>query len=444
MDASDEFKFVVVSNHHPHSRKGQEGEASSTSGSLRSVPVCIYNSNKNLQLQFLWSKAFSLFQSKRPVYKAVSGINYQACGSSGIALRAKSSSHSHLSRLSPSRMETGTGGKCKEVEEANEVVPVAAPRRRTVKNSKAGGGRPVSLCISGGEKPQGDDNCGNQAFHLRLRRSQSLRSSGSCCIDSALQSNVGSGVRLSSPTFSAGERGDSPTSACDNLDSGLDTWNGRTLTEGMKPKSKPKNPSQIVCTISQKIPTNDYEVDSLEKAGNRTVVLINGSYCNEKCQPYPESDEYECMSEIDLNSEGSDKEKFQNQPAHNELDSLDLTLFETIGNKGADISLMEEHLYDTVCSEDGNNSSLSCSGNFDTSHNGTSCVYINGNARSWSDAGSEFEFKAISAENETSNTTTSTIIIIIAIIHCFLDFVFVVKGPVVAFRKCYRCFSFSS
>jgi len=112
MDASNEFRFVVPSEGlHKKSRQLLNSETADSSSSDRTVPVCVYNTNKNLKLRFLWDRAFKLLHSNRTIYRAVSGINYQDYGgggttsrsecirSSGISLRAKSLSHSHLSGL---------------------------------------------------------------------------------------------------------------------------------------------------------------------------------------------------------------------------------------------------------------------------------------------------------------------------------------------------------
>jgi hypothetical protein len=121
MDASDEFRFVVVNGTlHNNNKKHTESSGGET-GLDRSVPVCVYNTNKNLKLRFLWDRAFKLFHSHRTIYRAVSGINYQDYGgggggttsrsecirSSGITLRAKSLSHSHLSGLGEVMESTG-------------------------------------------------------------------------------------------------------------------------------------------------------------------------------------------------------------------------------------------------------------------------------------------------------------------------------------------------
>lgn len=217
MDASDEFKFVVVSG---RTRSGQSSAAplqtkSSSVENLRSVPVCLYNTNKNLKLQFLWNRAFKLLHSHRTVYKAVSGIHYQNCGgtwsrsgtsrSGGISLRAKSLSHSHLSGLEEIMEQPGTSqdegttrirsNNINEIAHHEDRVPVVpVPRKKTV--CRSGGGRNTDatkqrLIASGerGEKPscdegRMDDNCismGNNILAplpVHLRRTQSTRSCG--------------------------------------------------------------------------------------------------------------------------------------------------------------------------------------------------------------------------------------------------------------------------
>lgn len=249
-----------------------------------------------------------------------------------------------------------------------------------------------------------------------------------------------------------------------NLDSGLDTWKATTRSPSPHPRSsgmKPKlrDSSGIVCTISQRLPSDgggekneEQETvearsptsirfdDSLELCrkmnhhhspvgnGNTTVVLINGCFEIESCQNFDQNQhqhdslnlsDYDYMSEIDLNSEpGSDKvgegDKCQrggpikninpsNPSCENELDSLDLTLFESARKAGSSAIVYatrmteaceqnDEPLYDTVCSSEDNNgdrSHLSTFGNSNyNSSSGGSGVYVN----AWSDAGSEFEF----------------------------------------------------
>lgn len=112
MDASDEFRFIsgsTPSSVHRQRRNESGGSenaghaAALTTNSLRSVPVCVYNENRSFKLRFFWDKAFKLFHSHRPVYRAVSGINYQDCGTIGSCNTAT------LPETSPFGSSSGTG-----------------------------------------------------------------------------------------------------------------------------------------------------------------------------------------------------------------------------------------------------------------------------------------------------------------------------------------------
>lgn len=127
MDATDEFRFInttaVPSSSTSSSRRTRKGgshaedgapttsTSASSTNSLRTVPVCVYNENRSFKLRFFWDKAFKLFHSHRPVYRAVSGINYQDCGTIGGAgstapdgtslVKLRSQSHQQLNRIVP-------------------------------------------------------------------------------------------------------------------------------------------------------------------------------------------------------------------------------------------------------------------------------------------------------------------------------------------------------
>ena len=231
----------------------------------------------------------------------------------------------------------------------------------------------------------------------------------------------------------------------------IPSWNG--VTEEAVPMQMHRSEEAPSPTPVRKSKSGS---SSNNNSNNKTVVLLNNSGESEGeesgCEEtgfLPFSDDYdvECMSEIDLNSDTDSgagvedeshlsvqelKMKFLLSHSHinsqfpptrsflypdnNELDSLDLTLFETRQQEqrsflrelkamqdleeassslsSSSIQRMmscdcgtDSHFYDTVAHPDGSETGTYCSGN--NGSGDSAGLYWN-----WSDAGSEFEFMA--------------------------------------------------
>lgn len=555
MDASDEFQFIAAaagssSSLTPKKKKttgnysnGATAENEPTDS--RHVPVCMYNSNKNIKLRFIWDKAFKLFQSHRPVYKAISGINHQDYGTIGpsnisdslttsTGLKTKSRSHNHIDWVglsvesSPNvmNMPVTTKTQASNTVTKKSVTPTKKsgthhhrlPRRhltttvdaRTVNsaltiatagssssssNGSSNNGsknmmqatvhtgtsctpsstRPIagSKIISGVQKPEGDELAHYYYYsptatgkRSLVGRSHSIKSHfsddslfhlDSTEAPSPFPRTRRANIRASKSVLgkSSCSRPESPfyvepynckrtdsdnTSVNSGGDSGVDTWKSPVVLDS----SASNPPSGIVCTISQKIP--DHSASEENNSSNTTVVVLNREGTiddyNQKSSEVEEGEEcgfhdVDCMSEIDLNSdEEGDSEKMKcvapvtatanilnssgasDNENHNELDSLDLSLFETPredenGSANEESTLLRrltkemmrinnnsntsDQMYETICSESSNYNNCGASDTTNKENTSTMgscgrCSNNNGNQQNWDDAGSDFEF----------------------------------------------------